>query len=185
MALTMKKMSLIVIMFGVISFILGIVGENKKPPMGVIVKEKDAMMCNYPSDPTVAFGYSSLGFLVASSCMGLISLFYSYNGTSVPPSALLKYTTLTIFLVLALAEPPNSQGRPWPTVTEQYLWKSNSYSIRTSVKPDCPTAKTGLMGSAAFLSLNSSLFWLLSLMLVKNAREDYLEDVQVSLSNSI
>lgn len=73
----------------------------------------------------------------------------------------------------------------WPTVTEQYLWKSNSYSITTSVKPDCPTAKTGLMGSAAFLSLNSSLFWLLSLMLVKNAREDYLEDVQVVLSNSI
>jgi len=69
--------------------------------MGVIVQEKDAIMCNYPSDPTVAFGYSSLGFLVASSCIGLISLFYSYNGTSVPPSALLKYTTLTTFLVLA------------------------------------------------------------------------------------
>jgi len=75
----------------------------------------------------------------------------------------------------------------WPTVTEQYLWKYNSYpaNITTSAKPDCPTAKTGLMGSAAFLSLNSSLFWLLSLMLVKNAREDYLEDVEVSLSNSI
>jgi len=70
--------------------------------MGVIVQGKDAMMCNYPSDPTVAFGYSSLGFLVASSCMGLISLFYSYSGTSVPPSALLKYTTLSIFLVLAM-----------------------------------------------------------------------------------
>lgn len=30
MALTMTKMSLIVIMLGIISFILGIVGENKK-----------------------------------------------------------------------------------------------------------------------------------------------------------
>jgi len=30
MALTMTKMSLIVLMLGIISFILGIVGENKK-----------------------------------------------------------------------------------------------------------------------------------------------------------
>jgi len=70
--------------------------------MGVLVQGKDAMICNYPSDPTVVFGYSSIGFLVASSLMGLISIFYSYNGTSVPPSALFKYTTLSVFFIIAL-----------------------------------------------------------------------------------
>ncbi|KAK2453007.1 hypothetical protein P8452_00679 [Trifolium repens] len=140
MEFTMAKMSLITIIFGTISFLLGIVGENKKP-----------MICNYPNDPTVIFGYSSIGFLVASSLMGLVSLFYSYNGTSVPPSALFKYTTFSIFSSLAL-----------------------TISILGGL--DCPTAKTGLMGGGAFLCLISSLFWLLSLMLVKNAREDYLEE---------
>jgi len=67
----------------------------------------------------------------------------------------------------------------WPTVTEQHHWRHNFHptNISASTMPDCPTAKTGLMGSGAFLCLNSSLFWLLSLMLAKNAREDYLEEV--------
>uniref|UniRef100_A0A0E0DUD4 Uncharacterized protein n=1 Tax=Oryza meridionalis TaxID=40149 RepID=A0A0E0DUD4_9ORYZ len=33
----------------------------------------------------------------------------------------------------------------------------------------CPTAKTGVLGGAAFLNLNASLFWLLYLMLAGNA----------------
>jgi hypothetical protein len=66
----------------------------------------------------------------------------------------------------------------WPTMAEQHHWRHNFYSanVTTSTKLDCPTAKTGLMGGGAFLCLISSLFWLLSLMLVKNAREDYLEE---------
>ncbi|CAJ2674895.1 unnamed protein product [Trifolium pratense] len=177
----MTKMSIIVIIFGLISFLLGIVGENKKPSMGVLVKGKDAMICNYPNDPTVVFGYSSIGFLVASSLMGLVSIFYSYNGTTVPPSVLLKYTTLSIFLILALiCSTLGGVMTLWPTVTEQhYHWRHNFYSanVTTSTKLNCPTAKTGLMGGGAFLCLISSLFWLSSLMLVKNARDDYLEEV--------
>ncbi|GAU35967.1 hypothetical protein TSUD_207710 [Trifolium subterraneum] len=179
MELTMAKMSIIVIMFGIISFLLGIVGENKKPSMGVLVQGKDAMICNYPNDPTVAFGYSSLGFLVASSLMGLVSIFYSYNRTSVPPSVLFKYTTLSIFFILALAcSTLGGVMTLWPTITEQHHWRHNFYSanVTTSTKLGCPTAKTGLMGGGAFLCLISSLFWLLSLMLVKNARDDYLEE---------
>ncbi|WJX09895.1 hypothetical protein P8452_00679 [Trifolium repens] len=133
-------MSLITIIFGTISFLLGIVGENKKP-----------MICNYPNDPTVIFGYSSIGFLVASSLMGLLSFDYQYIGWGNDIMA---------------------------TMTEQHHWRHNLYSanVTTSTKLDCPTAKTGLMGGGAFLCLISSLFWLLSLMLVKNAREDYLEE---------
>jgi hypothetical protein len=40
MALTMTKMSLIVIMLGIISFILGIVGENKKVIFIVMFRKK-------------------------------------------------------------------------------------------------------------------------------------------------
>lgn len=61
----------------------------------------------------------------------------------------------------------------WPTITEQL---HRSRNVHYNVDTDCPTAKTGLMGGGAFLSLNASLFWLLSLVLVSNAREDYFED---------
>jgi hypothetical protein len=40
----------------------------------------------------------------------------------------------------------------------------------------CPTAKTGLLGGAAFLNLDASLFWLACLMLAGNVREDYFDD---------
>ncbi|RHN76856.1 hypothetical protein MtrunA17_Chr1g0148431 [Medicago truncatula] len=117
------------------------------------------MICNYPSDPTVVFGYSSIGFLVASSLMGLISIFYSYNGTSVPPSALFKYTTLSVFFIIAFALA--GVMTLWPTVTEQHHWRHNFHpaNVSASTMPACPTAKTGLMGSGAFLCLNSSLYF--------------------------
>lgn len=41
----------------------------------------------------------------------------------------------------------------------------------------CPTAKTGLLGGGAFVSLDSALFWLVALMLADNAREDYFSEV--------
>ncbi|XP_045818330.1 uncharacterized protein LOC123911048 [Trifolium pratense] len=174
-------MSIIVIIFGILSFILGIIGEVKKPSKGVLVQGKNAMICNYPNDPTVVFGYSSIGFLVASSLMGFISIFYSYNRITVPPSALFKNTTLSVFLILAMTcSILGGVMTLWPTVTEQHHWRHNFYSANittTSTKLNCPTAKTGLMGGGAFLCLISSLFWLSSLMLVKNAREDYLEEV--------
>lgn len=42
----------------------------------------------------------------------------------------------------------------------------------------CPTAKTGILGGGAFLSLDSTLFWLVALMLASNAREDYLDEIE-------
>ena len=44
----------------------------------------------------------------------------------------------------------------------------------------CPTAKTGLLGGGAFVSLDSALFWLVALMLADNAREDYFEEKVVA-----
>ena len=62
----------------------------------------------------------------------------------------------------------------WPTITEQlHLSRNVHHNMETS----CPTAKTGLLGGGAFVSLDSALFWLVSLMLADNAREDYFSEV--------
>lgn len=62
----------------------------------------------------------------------------------------------------------------WPTISEQLHITRN---IHHNLQTDCPTAKTGLLGGGAFLSLNSALFWLVSLMLADNAREDYFVEI--------
>lgn len=61
----------------------------------------------------------------------------------------------------------------WPTVTEQLHLKNK---VHHNLNTTCPTAKTGLLGGGALVSLCSSLFWLISHMLTDNAREDYLEE---------
>ena len=61
----------------------------------------------------------------------------------------------------------------WPTITEQIHQVRNVYS---NLDAECPTAKTGLLGGGAFLSLDSSLFWLVCLMLAASAREDYFDE---------
>lgn len=48
------------------------------------------------------------------------------------------------------------------------------------METSCPTAKTGLLGGGAFVSLDSALFWLVALMLADNAREDYFEEKGVA-----
>lgn len=62
----------------------------------------------------------------------------------------------------------------WPTITEQLHLSRN---VHHDLKTECPTAKTGLLGGGAFVSLDSALFWLVALMLADNAREDYFDEV--------
>lgn len=63
----------------------------------------------------------------------------------------------------------------WPTITEQLHLIRN---VHRDLKTTCPTAKTGLLGGGAFVSLDSALFWLVALMLADNAREDYFDEVE-------
>jgi hypothetical protein len=63
----------------------------------------------------------------------------------------------------------------WPTITEQLHLSRN---VHHNLNTDCPTAKTGLLGGGAFLSLDASLLWLVALMLADNAREDYFEETE-------
>ena len=54
------------------------------------------------------------------------------------------------------------------------------YNITGNQNPSsatCPTAKTGVLGGGAFLSLNSSLLWLACFILASNVRDDYFEDL--------
>lgn len=75
MAITTKQMALIVATLGVVSFTFGVVAENKKPASGTPIMGKG--ICN-PSDPTMAFGYLSVAFLITSTVVGYLSLFYPY-----------------------------------------------------------------------------------------------------------
>jgi hypothetical protein len=61
----------------------------------------------------------------------------------------------------------------WATVTESLHRSNNTHQ---DMHYNCPTAKTGLFGGAAFLALDASLFWLVCQMLALNARADYMDE---------
>ncbi|KAI4337394.1 hypothetical protein L6164_015818 [Bauhinia variegata] len=174
MAVTVKHMALIVAFFGVVSFLLGVIAENKKPAAGTPVPSKGGVTCKYPSDPTVALGYLSVVFLTASTVAGYLSLFYPYKGKSVPQGVLFKSCSFTAFFNIALFTTGLAATLLlWPTITEQLHLTRN---VHRDMNYTCPTAKTGLLGGGAFVSLDSCLFWLVALMLADNAREDYLDE---------
>ncbi|XP_057958870.1 uncharacterized protein LOC131151619 [Malania oleifera] len=176
MAVTMKQMSVIVATLGVLSFIFGVIAENKKPASGTPITGKGVVICKYPSDPTVALGYLSVVFLIASTVAGYLSLFYPYKGKSIPNGALFRSTSFSVFFNIALGTAGLAAAfLLWPTITEQLHL---SHNVHHNLETDCPTAKTGLLGGGAFLSLDASLFWLVSLMLADNAREDYFEEAE-------
>ncbi|KAK4277102.1 hypothetical protein QN277_015152 [Acacia crassicarpa] len=177
MALSVKQMSIIVTTFGVVSFILGVIAENKKPAAGNAITSQGAVICQYPSDPTVVLGYLSVLFLAASAIFGYVSLFYPYKGKSVPQGVLFKSGSFMVFFNIALLTTGLAGAfLLWPTITEQLHWSRN---VHQNPNYGCPTAKTGLLGGGAFLSLDSSLFWLIALMLAGNVREDIFDDGNV------
>lgn len=61
----------------------------------------------------------------------------------------------------------------WATITEGL---HRSRNVHHNLDTECPTAKTGLFGGAAFLALDAALFWLVCQMLTLNARADYLQE---------
>ncbi|KAF8400141.1 hypothetical protein HHK36_013437 [Tetracentron sinense] len=174
MAISNAQMSLTVAAFGALSFILGIIAENKKPASGTPITGKGVVICKYPSDPTVALGFLSVAFLAVSAILGVWSVFYPYKGKSVPRNALFRSTTMVVFFGIALAVSVMGAGMLlWASITEHlHLSRKVHHNLNTG----CPTAKTGLFGGAAFLALDAALFWLICQMLTHNARADYLEE---------
>ncbi|KAG2691655.1 hypothetical protein I3843_08G018200 [Carya illinoinensis] len=174
MAVSVRLMAVMVAFCGTVSFIFGVIAENKKPAHGTPITGKDVVICKYPSDPTVALGYLSVVFLIATTVAGYLSLFYPYKGRSIPQAALFKSTSFVVFFNIAIFTAGLAGTLLlWPTITEQIHLTRN---VHHNVNTDCPTAKTGLLGGGAFLSLDASLFWLVALMLADNAREDYFDE---------
>ncbi|XP_004246231.1 uncharacterized protein [Solanum lycopersicum] len=174
MAMSVKNMYIIIVTLGVLSFIFGVIAEHKKPANGTAILGKGVVICKYRSDHTVALGLLSFIFLAASGVFGFSSLFYPYKGKSIPQAVLLRSTSFVVFLNVALGITGLAAVLLlWPTISEQLHIPRN---IHHNLNTECPTAKTGLLGGGAFLSLDSSLFWLVCLMLANNARDDYFED---------
>ncbi len=172
-------MSIIVATLGTLSFMFGVIAENKKPASGTAIPWKGGVRCKYPSDATVALGYLAVVFLVASTVAGYLSVFYPYKGKSIPQSALFQSTSFLVFFNIALGTAGLAAAMLlWPTITEQLHITRN---VHHNPNNACPTAKTGLIGGGAFVSLDASLFWLVALMLADNAREDYLETEEEEL----
>ncbi|KAL6965303.1 hypothetical protein U1Q18_036357 [Sarracenia purpurea var. burkii] len=168
MEFSAKQMAFAVATLGVLSFVFGILAETHKPPAGEPIKGN----CKYPSDPSVPFGYLSIVFLVASSAVGYFSLFYPYKGKSVPTSVFLDSFLFTGFLSVAVLTAAFAVSMLlWTTINEHYL-------LTHTARETCPTAKTGVFGGGAFGSLDSSLFWLIALMLGTNVREDYFDEAK-------
>ncbi|KAF8009605.1 hypothetical protein BT93_J0575 [Corymbia citriodora subsp. variegata] len=175
MGVSMKQMALIVATLGTLSFLFGVIAENKKPASGTAITGKDVVICKFPSDPTVALGYLSFAFLVLCTVVGYWSLFYPYKGRSIPQSAFFRNTGFVVFFNIALfAGGLAAAMLLWPTITEQLHQARN---VHKNLSYTCPTAKTGLLGGGAFLSLDSALFWLVALMLADNTREDFFDEV--------
>ncbi|CAL9098201.1 hypothetical protein MUK42_13660 [Musa troglodytarum] len=168
------NIALSVLFLGSVSFAFGIVAENKKPPFGTPIQGKDVIICNFPDDPTVLLGTSSVVTLILAAIAGHVAIYFPYKGKSVPSNALFQNTTLLAFFILA-------EGVTfialvmlvWTTVTEGL---HRSRNVHHDLTTPCPTAKTGLFGGGAFLALDAAIFWLICQMLTMNARSDYFDE---------
>ncbi|KAF3333626.1 hypothetical protein FCM35_KLT01317 [Carex littledalei] len=168
------NLALGVTFFGILSFLLGVIAENKKPPYGTPIKGKDVTICKYPSDPTVALGILSILALLVAWVVGHAVVFYPYKGKSVPKGILFRSFSLVVFI--SIAELTTGLALiffTWATVTEGLHLSRN---VHHNLDTTCPTAKTGLFGGAGFIALDATLFWLVCQMLTLNARADYFDE---------
>ncbi|CAL9056913.1 uncharacterized protein LOC135677221 [Musa acuminata AAA Group] len=168
------KIALCVAFLGCLSFLLGILAENKKPAQGTPIIGKDVVVCKYPSDPVIAFGSLAIVSLLLSAIVGHVAVYFPYKGKSVPTSSLFQNTTLFVFFIIAEAVTTLALVMlMWATITEGL---HRSRNVHHDLEYLCPTAKTGLFGGAAFLALDAALFWLICQMLTLNARADYFDE---------
>ncbi|KAG0567592.1 hypothetical protein KC19_7G146300 [Ceratodon purpureus] len=168
------KFALVVTFPGVLAFILGIVAENKKPTGDLarkVISSSGVTSCLYPKDPTIALGSLAAICLFVSAVIGVISLIYPYEGKSISLKNLSKSTGLVAFVILSLLLFIVSEALLlWATILESVHRNHNHHG---TLAGSCPTAKAGLFGGAAFMALDSTLFWLICLMLTVNARADH------------
>ncbi|CAL4893990.1 unnamed protein product [Urochloa decumbens] len=169
------QLGLATALFGVLSFVLAVLAELKKPPYGTPVQGRDVVVCRFPRDPTVALGALSALAAACSAALGALAVFFPYDGRHVPRNVLFAHTPLYVFFHVAVGVTVAGAGTTvWATASEAMLRVRNVH--RDDPTYACPTAETGVLGGAAFLNLDAMLFWLVCLMLVCNVREDYFDE---------
>ncbi|KAG6501034.1 uncharacterized protein LOC121995187 [Zingiber officinale] len=171
------KIGSFVIILGFLSFILAIVAENKKPAFGTPIQGKGVVICKFPSDPTVLVGSLSVVALVFTIIGGHVAVFFNYKGKAVSNNVLFGYSTLFVFFVIAeIVSTLAFAFLIWTVVTEGL---HRSRNVHYDLTTQCPTAKTGMFGGAAFLALDAAILWLVCLTLTLNVRADHFEDEEV------
>ncbi|KAL6841293.1 hypothetical protein ACP4OV_028811 [Aristida adscensionis] len=170
----MAQFGLATASFGVLSFLLAVVAELKKPPFGTPIRGRDMVVCRFPPDPTAALGAMSTLAAACSAALGALAVFFPYGGRRIPTKALFAYTPLYVFFHVAICVTVAGAGMTvWPTAAEAMHHVRN---VHGDMGYACPTAKTGVLGGAAFLNLDAMLFWLICIMLAGNVRKDYYDD---------
>ncbi|CAN6359805.1 unnamed protein product [Urochloa humidicola] len=168
------QLGLATVLFGVLSFVLAVVAELKKPPYGTPVQGRDVVVCRFPRDPTVSLGALSALAAACSAALGALAVFFPYDGRRVPRNVLFAHTPLHVFFHVAVGVTVAGVGTTvWATASEAMLHVRN---VHRDPAYACPTAETGVLGGAAFLNLDAMLFWVVCLMLVCNVREDYFDE---------
>jgi len=166
-----SKFAAVLALPGVLAFILGILAENKKPSGDLAVKligRSGLITCNYPKDPTPVLGSLAAVLLFVSAAVAVVSIIYPYEGKNISLKNLAKSKGLVTFVVLSVSLFLVAEALLlWATVLESVHRNQKHHS------GSCPTAKAGLFGGAAFMALDSTLFWLICLMLTVNARADH------------
>ncbi|CAN6346520.1 unnamed protein product [Urochloa humidicola] len=168
------QLGLATALFGVLSFVLAVLAELKKPPYGTPVQGRDVVVCRFPRDPTVALGALSALAAACRAALGAVAVFLPYDGRRVPRNVLFAHTPLYVFFHVAVGVTVAGAGTTvWATASEAMLHVRN---VHRDPAYACPTAETGVLGGAAFLNLDAMLFWVVCLMLVRNVREDYFDE---------
>ncbi|KAG6481499.1 uncharacterized protein LOC122013550 [Zingiber officinale] len=171
------KIGSFVIILGFLSFILAIVAENKKPPFGTPIQGNGVVICKFPSDPTVLVDSLSVVALVFTIIGGHVTVFFNYKGKAVSNNVLFGYSALFVFFVIAeIVSTLAFAFLIWTVVTEGL---HRSRNVHYDLTTQCPTAKTGMFGGAAFLALDAAILWLVCLTLTLNVRADHFEDEEV------
>ncbi|KAJ7298190.1 hypothetical protein O6H91_01G070300 [Diphasiastrum complanatum] len=168
---------------GIIAFALGILAENKKPGDDAIQLEQSngITICHYPHDSSIALGILSIVFLFISTTLALVALFFPYHGKPAPVARLSQSILFVIFFLITLALYFTAEGLlMWATITESNHRKHNTHY---QALDSCPTSKTGLLGGAGFLALDTTLFWLICMMLVVNSRSEHYAATELALEN--
>lgn len=109
------------------------------------------------TDPSVVLGDLSKACLIASTLLGYISVFYPYDGKSVPRGFMFKDIIFTIFFSAALL---------YSAAATNVLWDDEASCS------EC-LGEAGNLEGGGYISLGASLLWWATLAWAGFVREEY------------